>query len=142
MRACRRGGGNHRLGHRRADRGVDGLAERRREVRNLYDETVAFLADHNKSFDDVVFVSGNGHEIELNNFIKISREYDYYEGYGGNEVPMDLMIVGEDWWIERHEYDGSEWWEYKALPVRPPTVKEVKGFGEWDRYVYEEGGAE
>ncbi len=109
---------------------------------NLYDETVAFLADHNKSFDDVVFVSGNGHEIALDNFIKIARAYDYDEGYGGNKVPMDLIIVGEDWWIERNEYDGSEWWEYKALPVRPSTVKEVKGFEGWDRYVYEEGGAE
>lgn len=110
-------------------------------MRNLYDETVAFLAEHNKSFNDVVFVSGNGYEIELNNFIKISTKYDYDEGYGGNEVPMDLIIVGEGWWIERREYDGLEWWEYVTPPVRPSTVKEVKGFNELGRYVYEEGGA-
>jgi hypothetical protein len=26
------------------------------------------------------------------------------------------MVIGSDWWLERHEYDGSEWWEFKSLP--------------------------
>ena len=29
------------------------------------------------------------------------------------EVAEDLVVVGDNWWIERHEYDGNEWWEYK-----------------------------
>lgn len=26
------------------------------------------------------------------------------------------MVVGCDWWLERHEYDGAESWSYKVLP--------------------------
>jgi hypothetical protein len=32
---------------------------------------------------------------------------------------MTLQLVGETFWIERAEYDGSEWWEYKEIPKRP-----------------------
>jgi len=27
--------------------------------------------------------------------------------------------VGDDWWLERHEYDGSEWWVFQKLPIKP-----------------------
>lgn len=38
---------------------------------------------------------------------------------GTEEVATDLLVVGDGWWLERHEYDGSEWWEHKALPAKP-----------------------
>ena len=40
---------------------------------------------------------------------------------------MDLLIVGDDWWLERHEYDGAEWWEFKTLPCEPFEEKKVAG---------------
>ncbi len=46
-------------------------------------------------------------------------DFDYDDGYGGVEVASDLKVVGDDWWLERGEYDGSEWWEFKTLPARP-----------------------
>jgi hypothetical protein len=33
-----------------------------------------------------------------------------------------LEIVGDDWWLERHEYDGAEWWEYKTKPSMPESI--------------------
>ena len=107
---------------------------------NLYYETVSFLTKQGKSIDDVVFVSGNGHEIPMDNFVAIAKAYNYDEGYGTNEVPTDLLVVGKDWWIERYEYDGSEWWEFKTLPARPSAVRKVSGFNEWGEYVYDKGG--
>lgn len=38
------------------------------------------------------------------------------EGYGAPEVATDLLVVGADFWLERCEYDGSEWWEFKQMP--------------------------
>ena len=35
------------------------------------------------------------------------------------------MVVGNNWWLERHEYDGSEWWEYKQFPVKPEETRMV-----------------
>lgn len=107
---------------------------------NLLRETEEVLLEHGKLMSDIVFVSGNGHEIPLDNFIEAAKSYDYDSGFGGEEVPLDLLIVGKDWWIERHEYDGSEWWEYKTLPQRPKTVKKISGFHVDGRYLYDEEG--
>lgn len=49
-------------------------------------------------------------------------DFDYNDGYGGNEINGDLVIVGDDWWLERVEYDGSEWWEFKTLPKKPSKI--------------------
>ena len=27
-------------------------------------------------------------------------------------------------WVGRHEYDGSEWWEYKRMPTEPFETKD------------------
>ena len=109
-------------------------------MKNLYEETAEFLLEHGKSMSDVVFVSGNGHEIPLDNFIETAKSYDYDNGFGGEEVPIDLLVVGKDWWIERHEYDGSEWWEYKTLPKRPKVAKKISGFHEYREYLYDGEG--
>ena len=54
-------------------------------------------------------------------FVRFAN-FDYDAGYGGNEIAGDLVIVGDNWWLERGEYDGSEWWEFKTLP-QPPAEK-------------------
>lgn len=46
-------------------------------------------------------------------------DFNYDAGYGGAEVNGALVIVGDDWWLERGEYDGSEWWEFKTIPKKP-----------------------
>lgn len=45
-------------------------------------------------------------------------DFKYDGGYGVNEVSLNLVVVGQDWWLERHEYDGSEWWELKEIPLK------------------------
>lgn len=34
--------------------------------------------------------------------------------------------MGEDWWLERYEYDGAEEWVYKSYPKKPLEQKSVK----------------
>ncbi len=46
-------------------------------------------------------------------------------GYGGEEVATDLLVVGEDWWLERHSYDGAEWFEYKTMYQKPTKELEL-----------------
>jgi len=47
-------------------------------------------------------------------------DFDYCEGYGSQEL-YGLVLFDDNSWLERGEYDGSEWWEYK----KPPTIEEV-----------------
>ena len=84
-------------------------------IRNLREETIAVLKEHGKKWSDVVGVCGNDFQITKEQFLKLAdKRYD--SGYGGNEVALDLKVVGKDFWLERNEYDGAEWWEYKELP--------------------------
>lgn len=44
------------------------------------------------------------------------------------------MLVGDGWWIERAEYDGSEWWEFKTIPTEKDKVEHIYNLdiGMWD----------
>ena len=46
----------------------------------------------------------------------------------------DLVLVGDGWWIERCEYDGSEWWEFKTIPTEKAKVVPILYLdrGMWD----------
>lgn len=90
---------------------------------NLLQETINVLAEHNKTMSDVLWVGStgiSGREIvktrtTVEDFIsKANKDYD--NGYGGEEVNTRLILVRKDFWLERAEYDGSEWWEYKEFP--------------------------
>jgi hypothetical protein len=95
-------------------------------TRNLLDETVAFLARHGHTPDNVQWVGsiGGSYGCTWDEFVPLAnREYD--AGYGGAEVSQNLVVVGHDWWLERHEYDGSEWWEYKSRPMLMPAPRKT-----------------
>ena len=42
-------------------------------------------------------------------------DFNYDDGFGGQELYGYVLLDDQDW-LERHEYDGSEWWEYKKYP--------------------------
>ena len=85
---------------------------------NLLKETLEFLKENNLEPKDVLWVGNSEIKTDWDNFAKIAN-INYNSGYGGQKVAYDLLIVGKDWWLERHEYDGSEWWEFKQLPKEP-----------------------
>ena len=92
---------------------------------NLKDETLEVLKENGKTKDDIVWIGNVEFRIPNNSFWMLAdRIYD--PGFGGTEVADDLLIVGQNWWLERHEYDGSEWWEYKELPKMPKKEKLVE----------------
>lgn len=101
---------------------------------NLKQETLDVLERHNKKIEDILWIGGDDFTISIDDFFrKADREYD--KGYGSQKVATDLKIVGDDWWLERHEYDGSEWWEFKTKPVKPSKEEKIHtvfcGLGGW-----------
>ena len=85
---------------------------------NLLKETLEVLKDSDKSLDDVLWIGSSDGYITKELFLKLA-DVNYDSGYGGQEIAQDLLVVGEDWWLERGEYDGSEWWEFKTVPTKP-----------------------
>lgn len=92
---------------------------------NLLEETLEKIADNNKTVEDVSWVGTDDGEYAIlwEEFRQIA-DVRYDKGFGGNEIPLDLVIVFKDGtWLERAEYDGAGWWEYKTLPHKQPTTK-------------------
>ena len=84
---------------------------------NLLNETRDILLSNNKTFDDVLFIGDRTTHTKMT--VKDFLEHanvEYNGGYGIEEINTELILVGKDFWLERHEYDGSEWWEYKSMP--------------------------
>ena len=93
-------------------------------MNNLKSETIKILNSFNKNPEDIKWIGCKYFKIPINQFWKMADRY-YDSGYGTQEVAEDLLIVGEDWWLERNEYDGSEWWEYKNYPKEPTKIQSV-----------------
>lgn len=102
---------------------------------NLWEETLRILTGNNRNFDDVMYIQGSNFGITKENFEQVAKKSEYYSGFGAAEVAEDLIIVGDDWWLERHEYDGNEWWEYKEKPKQISEIKKVSHLagGMWDK---------
>jgi hypothetical protein len=90
---------------------------------NLLEETLSILKENNLTEEDVKWVGSNDIWFSWEDF-KLLANINYDSGFGGEEIALDLLVVGKNWWLERHTYDGSEWWEFKQLPVKPK--KEIK----------------
>ena len=85
-------------------------------IENLLHETLTDLSREGLSPDDVRFVRTKTATCDWPTFARYAETCNYYAGYGTNTIHYSLVIVGDDWWLERGEYDGSEWWEFKRKP--------------------------
>lgn len=96
-------------------------------MKNLWEETISVLKNHSLTWEDVdaVVLDGDNVIISKDNFERVARETNYDSGYGSAEIRGDLIIVGWNWWLERVEYDGAEWWELKTKPFIPNEITTV-----------------
>ncbi len=94
---------------------------------NLVEETLECLSENGKTPADVLWVGIDGEfECTWEEFATKWSHFIYNNGYGRIEIDPCLVVVGEDWWLERAEYDGSEWWEFKTPPTKPTVHKVPK----------------
>ena len=96
---------------------------------NLLKETLEILKENGKSITDIKWIGGDDWSLSPDEVdIKTVINFDYDDGFGWVEIEEDFVVVGDDWWLERHEYDGSEWWEFKTLPQKPSSqaIKRIK----------------
>ena len=51
---------------------------------------------------------------DFDEFLK-SIDFEYYNGYGGQEL-FGTIWYEDGTWSSREEYDGSEWWRHFEVP--------------------------
>lgn len=102
---------------------------------NFLEETIDVLHSYGKTEADVLWVGRDYYDYKANKDVYYKStwkdfcskaNFKYDNGFGGTEIPMDLIIVGKDFWLERHEYDGKEWWEFKTMPKEPEEIRELE----------------
>jgi len=60
----------------------------------------------------------------LDEFLK-NLDFYYDDGYGGQEL-FGTVWLKNGAWLDRSEYDGSEWWEFRKTPEIPLILREVE----------------
>jgi hypothetical protein len=94
---------------------------------NLLEETLEVLREHGKSEKDVEWVgSEEWGWFTWEDFKEIAKDVWYDNGYGIEEVAIDLVVVGKNWWLERKSYDGAEGWAFKTKPKKPKEYKKPR----------------
>ena len=57
----------------------------------------------------------------VQDLIDFLDEIEYDNGYGGQEL-FGRILTNKNSWLERGEYDGSEWWEYRTIPTKEDVL--------------------
>ena len=87
-------------------------------MKNFLEETIKKLKTEGKTQKDIKYIQLNDEYCYWEDFEKLA-DFIYDNDFGIPKILLDLKIVGNDFWLERHEYDGAEWWEFKTMPKKP-----------------------
>ena len=86
---------------------------------NLLQETLHALQDFGKSPKDVRWCGNQGSVwFTWEEFVEMSKDVEY-DDWGDIRIAIDLLIVGDDWWLERQYCEDEEWWQFETLPEKP-----------------------
>ena len=104
---------------------------------SLLEETLRVLKDNGLRPENVQYVLTYEAWMTWEEFANAAKEIYYDSGYGLQEVEPSLKITGIDWWLEREEYDGSEWWRFCTMPLRSeqrhdPNVSLLRKYFDFD----------
>ena len=80
-----------------------------------------FYDEEREEGHDIVLAPNHTAEEEKAFFDKLNFSYD--NGYGMQYL-HGIVMLNDNSWLERREYDGSEWWEHCSVPQWIPTHKQ------------------
>lgn len=103
---------------------------------NLLNETNEILKQYGYTLKDIVCIMQKKWIVDKNYKYALINDsnrdelvdllnVDYDNGYGLPEINPSLILCGKNFWLERNQYDGSEWWEFKTYP-NIDDMKEIK----------------
>ncbi len=94
------------------------------EIRNLLQETEDILKKNGKTWRDVEWIgSKKWGWFDWYDFVVVANK-DYCEHI---QVASDLIVVGNNWWLERRDDDGLSYWVFKTLFKKPKKrVKPIR----------------
>ena len=70
---------------------------------------------------EILLKDGHTQEEYMEFLDKLDFEYD--SGYGLQHLHGTVWFTEPNAWLDRGEYDGSEWWQFFKCPEIPDTLK-------------------
>ena len=95
---------------------------------NLLKETLEYFDCYRFLESNITFIGSidGKYKCSWEEFLDLAN-FEYHDGYGGQEVASDLIIVFKDGIkMYRHEYDGSECWNHQVIPKEYKRHKKIK----------------
>ena len=98
---------------------------------NLKNETLQVLHNNGKRKADIKYVCGEDFQISPEQFWELS-DTEYDSSYGAPEIAQDLMLIGDDFWMERGEYEGTEVWDFHTMPdTSGMPIRKITALSVW-----------
>lgn len=93
----------------------------------LLDTTLRELKKNGKTPEDIHYIQTSEFKISWENFKRVADFELNSEEYYAPIVVLDLIIVGDGWWLEREtDYDYLvDYWVYREYPKELPNLKEI-----------------
>lgn len=76
----------------------------------------SYWDDHDNYVEPAPILLKEGYTSEEYQEFLHKMDFEYDSGYGGQELYGTVWLMEDNTWLERGEYDGSEWWEYRKCP--------------------------
>ena len=96
---------------------------------NVFTELERHFETNGKHNEDVLWyrIYVNDHKLTgdgsfTQEHLDLMKTIDYDDGYGSQELGGTIVFKDSSW-LERGEYDGSEWWDYKSTPEWSPRAE-------------------
>lgn len=94
----------------------------------IIEHILAVLQERGKRTEEEILWVGLGYEDGIHNrhssvitweeFKKNMGDFDASET---SQIPYGTVIVGKDFWVERHYEHELEYWKYREFPKKPGT---------------------
>ena len=91
------------------------------DVSNIEAAMIDYVAGYNEPLISINLRKGYT-QVDLDNFLNLLN-FEYDDSYGCQYVFGTIWLKDNPGWLERNEYDGSEWWERYCKPEIPDHLK-------------------
>lgn len=92
----------------------------------LLEDLTDILKKNGKTLDDIVWIGCQDFYITKENFFELANA-EYWARAYYTQTAIDLLIVGDDWWIKREcDSEDREWFVFNKYPVKPYKCKKIR----------------
>jgi hypothetical protein len=99
------------------------MANAKEEIMDIVGAIQCVLITYQINYDnsDTILLKEGYNQFDLDIFLK-NLDFEYDDGYGHQYIYGTIWLK-DGTWMERAEYDGSEWWERCVRPEVPDILK-------------------